>query len=78
MAILNTSTASNHMLYIEGGTYPIAHPSYPATVHAFYRYLKNYKEALAGLKHVFLKLWAVKLSDLTKYRVVFHFQLLAM
>lgn len=28
MAILNTSTVSNHMLYIEGGTHPIAHPSY--------------------------------------------------
>lgn len=49
------------MLYIEGGTHPIAHPSYPGIVNAFYRYLKNYKGSVAGLKHMFLKLWAVKL-----------------
>lgn len=29
-AILNTSTVSKHMLYIEGGTDPIAHPIYPS------------------------------------------------
>lgn len=37
MAILNTGTVSNYMLSIEGGTYPIAHPSFPGIVNAFYR-----------------------------------------